>query len=137
MAIAAALLLVSIWLWHSYRSDPMRELKEGAVTEVEVPAVKEFLDSAIKAIGRNDLRGLRRMMLNTDPMNFDETYAKVMFKEKDFTPGEFKAMRKVERKDQTIYQADFFSTKRNRQYMFTVVEKRGGLRISEIEDRGK
>ena len=137
MAIVAALLLVSIWLWHSYVNDPMGDLKKGVVTEVNEPAVKELLDNAVKAIDRNDMRGVRRMMLNTDPMNFDETYAKVMFKERDFTPGEFKAMRKVERKDQTIYQADFFSTKRNRRYLFTVVEKKGKFRISEIEDNGK
>ena len=122
------------WLWYSYKKDPLAGQKQGTVSEVTEPNVKETLDKALAAIEKNDMRGLLKMMSSTDPMYFDETYTKVMFAEKDFMPVEFKGMRKVERSEQTFYQADVLSTKRGKSYQFTIVEKKGKYLISAIEE---
>ena len=131
LVVLAAL---TCWLWYSYKKDPLAGQKQGVVTEVTEPKVKETLDKALGAIEKDDMRGLLRMMSSTDPMYFDETYTKVMFAEKDFMPAEFKGMRKVERSEQTFYQADVLSTKRGKSYQFTIVEKKGKYLISAIEE---
>ena len=131
LVVLAAL---TCWLWYSYKKDPLAGQKQGVVTEVTEPKVKETLDKALGAIEKDDMRGLLKMMSSTDPMYFDETYTKVMFAEKDFMPAEFKGMRKVERSEQTFYQADVLSTKRGKSYQFTIVEKKGKYLISAIEE---
>ncbi len=122
------------WLWYSYKKDPLADRKQAAVSEVNDPNVKETLDKALAVIEKNDMRGLLKMMSSTDPMYFDETYTKAMFAEKDFVPVEFKGMRKVDRSEQTFYQADVLSTKRNKNYQFTIVMKNGKYLISAIEE---
>ena len=131
LVVLAAL---TCWLWYSYKKDPLAGQKQGVVTEVTEPKVKETLDKALAVIEKDDMRGLLKMMSSTDPMYFDETYTKVMFAEKDFMPAEFKGMRKVERSEQTFYQADVLSTKRGKSYQFTIVEKKGKYLISAIEE---
>lgn len=132
--LLVVLAVLAGWLWYSHKKDPLAEQKQAVVSEVNDPNVRGALDKALGAIEKNDMRALLKMMGAIDPMYFDETYAKVMFAEKDFMPVEFKVMRKVERSGQTFYQAEVYSSKRSKTYQFTIAEKNGKYLISAIEE---
>lgn len=118
-------------------ADPLRDMKAGEVKELSDPAVRAVLDQALDLIQKDDMKALRKLMVNGDPMAFDENYRKYLFAQKDFCPAEVRTMRQIARGTVTFFQADVFSTGRKQLYCFTFENKKGAWKIGAIEAVGK
>lgn len=114
-------------------ADPLRDMKAGEVKEMSDPAVRAALDNALELIQKDDMKKLRGMMADGDPMTFDENYRKYLFAQKDFCPAEVRSMRQVARGTVTFFQADVFSSRRRQLYRFTFENKKGIWKIGAIE----
>ena len=130
-AIAACLLIFRA-------SDPLAKSKKTERSAVSDPEAEKCMSEALDAIGRNDMKKLSGMMLNGDPMYFDETYVKGIFAQNDFCPADIRAVYEFKRADKTYWQAEVFSAHREKMYVFTLEKDRKGiLKISSVEETDK
>ena len=136
--LSALILLLALAGFVLFRcsGDPLAKEKAAEKTEVADPEAEKCIAGALDAIAKNDMKKLSGMMLNGDPMYFDETYVKGIFAGKDFTPASLRAMHELKRADKTFLQAEVFSEQRAKTYIFTLEkDKKGILKISSVEEK--
>ena len=98
-------------------------------------AAEKLIAAALDAVSKKDMKKLSGMMLNGDPMYFDETYVKGVFAANDFTPASLRVIRELKRADKTFWQAEVFSSQRGKLYIFTLEnDKKGILKLSSVEE---
>ena len=135
--VLVVLALIAAGLWHSYVTDPLASLKEAKVEFVDNPSeVQAFMGKVLTAIESNDQRGLYELFGSGDAMAFNRNYLKKFFKEQDFCPAEIREYRKVTRSanNEVFYEVKVLSTKRNKNYLFTIEGKGDTFRVASLAE---
>ena len=133
--VLAVLALIATGLWHSYVTDPLAAYKEAKVEVMENQAdIQAFMEKVLNAIASNDQRGLYEFFGSGDAMAFNRNYLKRFFTEQDFCPAEIKEYRKLTRSanNEVFFEVKVFSTKRKKDYLFTIEGIKDSFKVSSL-----